>query len=166
MTLISPKKPHVSLTRGAQGEHLFEGHFLDKGTFIASPKHDLHRIDFIVEWGGSLVRVNVKTFCAARGHFLVDLRTNGSGKKRKYRPGEIDYFGCVSLEYKHIWMIPIDFVHTGNLHWFPPGKRLRKQHNSFKWDQYLITDTARSLQLDIDSYRMNRVNSTDLVKLS
>jgi hypothetical protein len=166
LTLISLKKPHSSLTRGAQGEHFFEGHFLDKGAFIASPKHDLHRIDFIVEWGGSLVRVNVKTMVASRGHFVSDLRTNGAGKKRKYRPGEIDYFGIVSLEYKRIWMLPMDDVHTGHLHWYPPGKRLRKQHNSFNWDQYLITETASSLQLDIDSYRMNRVSNTDLVKLS
>ena len=167
MTLISPSKPHGSQTRGAQGEHFFEGYFLDNGVLVATPKHDLHKVDFIVEWRGSLARVNVKTMSASRGHFMCNLKTsNGRFKKRTYRSGEIDYFGVVSLEYKRIWMLPLDDVHTGNLHWHQPGKRYRKLRTSFNWDQYLITDTARSLQLDFDSYRMNRVNSTDLVKLS
>jgi len=170
LTLFSPTKPHASQTRGAQGEHFFEGYFLDQGVLVATPKHDLHRVDFIVEWGGSLVRVNVKTLYACKGHFMCDLKTSNStgsgGAKRKYNPGEIDYFGVVSLEYKCIWMVPLDDVHTGNLHWHQPGKRHIKRKASFKWDQYLISDTASSLQLDIDSYRMNRVNSTDLVKLS
>ena len=166
MTLFSPTKPHASQTRGANGEHFFEGYFLDQGVLVATPKHDLHRVDFIVEWGGSLVRVNVKTLYATNGHFMCNLTTNGAGKKRKYRPGEIDYFGIVSLEYKRIWMLPFDDIRMGTLHWHQPGKHLRKQRNSFNWDQYLITDTASFLQLNIDSYRMNRVNSTDLVKLS
>ena len=152
MTLISPTKPCASQTRGAQGEHFFEGYFLDKGVLVATPKHDLHRVDFIVAWGGSLVRVNVKTMYAINGHFMCDLKTsNGSGgAKRKYRPDEIDYFGIVSLEYKRIWMLPIDDVYTGNLHWHQPGKRHIKRKASFKWDQYLITETASSLQLNID----------------
>lgn len=83
-----------------------------------------------------------------------------------YLPGEIDYFGIVSLEYKHIWMVPYEAVQVTTLSWYPPGQHFRKHRNSFKWDQYLITDTASPLQLDIDSYRMNRVNNTDLVKLS
>ena len=168
MTLISLKKPHSSQTRGAQGEHFFEGYFLDKGVFIASPRYDHHRVDYVVEWGGSLVRVNVKTMYAITGLFRCNLRTsNGSGgAKRKYHPDEIDYFGIVSLEYKRIWMLPFDDVHVGILQWHPPGKHLRKHRNSFNWDQYLITDSASSLQLTIDSYRMNRVSNTDFVKLS
>ena len=168
MTLISPTKPHASQTRGAQGEHFFEGYFLDKGVFIASPRYDHHRVDYVVEWRGQLARVNVKTMYATTGHFRCNLRTsNGSGgAKRKYRPDEIDYFGIVSLEYKRIWMLPFDDVHVGILQWYQPGKRHIKRKASFKWDQYLITETASCLQLNIDSYHMNRVSNTDLVKLS
>jgi hypothetical protein len=166
LTKISLSASH----KGAQGEHIFEGHFLRRGVFIASPKHDLHRVDYVVEWKGQLAKVNVKTlhFNHKQGAWRAETKTScPGGNSRAYSADEIDYFGVVSLEYGHIWMVPLSSTHgVKTLNWHHPSKHFRKRTDSFKWDQYLITDTATSLQLDIDSYRMNRVNSTDLVKLS
>jgi len=149
------------------GEHFFEGYFLEKGAFIAKPTNDFHRIDYVVEWHGQLVRVNVKTLYLNKKSYKCHTMTRGGeGKKRKYFPGEIDYFGVVSLEYKRIWMVPLETVQGCELRWHQPDKPHKRQWNSFNWDHYLITDTASSLQLDIDSYLMNRVSSTNLVKLS
>ena len=166
MTKISLSASHL----GAQGEHLFEGHFLRKGLFIATPKYDLHRVDYVVEWQGQLAKVNVKTLHhhPKQNVWRAETKTS-SGKRthRAYSADEIDYFGVVSIEYGHIWMVPLSSTHGVKvLQWHHPSKHFRKRTDSFKWDQYLITDTASTLQLDIDSYRMNRVNSTDLVKLS
>jgi len=131
--------------RGAQGEHLFEGHFLQNGIFIAAPKHDLHRVDYVVEWNGQLVRVNVKTLYRCRkdgsDYYAATLNTSCKGGARLYTADEIDYFGIVSLEYGHIWMVPLSAHTHQSIHWHPPQKKLRKQFNSFNWDPYLITDT-------------------------
>ena len=165
MTKISLSASH----KGAQGEHLFEGHFLHKGAFIATPKYDLHRVDYVVEWKGQLAKVNVKTlhYNQKQDVWRADTKTSCPGGNRSYTSDEIDYFGVVSIEYGHIWMVPLSSTHgVKTLQWHHPSKHFRKCSNSFKWDQHLITDTASSLQLDIDSYRMNRVSNTDLVKLS
>ena len=121
------------------GEHFFEGFFLEKGAFIAKPKNDFHRIDYVVEWRGQLVRVNVKTMYSHGNYYQCHTRTNCTGNgKRKYLAGEIDYFGIVLLEYERIWMVPFDAVHVSSLSWYPPNKNHRKNKNSFDWGPYLI----------------------------
>ena len=121
------------------GEHFFEGFFLEKGAFIAKPKNDFHRVDYVVEWRGQLVRVNVKTLYPLGNYYQCNTRTNtGGGRKRQYLPGEIDYFGIVSLEYERIWMVPLDAVNVSTLRWHPPEKNYRKNKNSFDWGPYLI----------------------------
>ena len=136
MTCISTHASH----RGAKGEHLFEGHFLEQGIFIAAPKHDLHRVDYVVEWEEQLVRVNVKTLHWNPKHkvFKAETRTSCPGGNRPYTPDEIDYFGVVSLEHNLIWMVPLSAVRGTSLSWHPPGKVYRKRVDSFNWDPYLI----------------------------
>ena len=132
------------------GEHFFEGHFLERGVFIASPKYEHHRVDYVLEWRGQLVRVNVKTMYSLGNHYQCNTRTNcGGNGKRRYLPGEIDYFGIVSLEYERIWMVPYDAVQTSTIRWHPPGKHHRKNKNSFDWGPYLIkwVDNTNLLKL-------------------
>tara|TARA_Y100000817_G_C16641944_1_gene448792 strand:+ start:180 stop:629 length:450 start_codon:yes stop_codon:yes gene_type:complete len=148
LTLIS-----AASHRGAQGEHLFEGHFLQNGIFIAAPKHDLHRVDYVVEWNGQLVRVNVKTLYRSpkRGneYYSACLSTSCKGGARTYTSDEIDYFGIVSLEYKHIWMVPLSAHAAQSIIWHPPQKTHRKRFDSFNWDPYLINgvDITNSVKL-------------------
>lgn len=149
MTLISTKASH----RGAQGEHLFEGHFLQNGIFIAAPKHDLHRVDYVVEWEGQLVRVNVKTLYrntpTGPEVYAATTATSCSGGARRYTPDEIDYFGIVSLEYERIWMVPLTAVKGKTVMWHPPHKSHRKRRDSFDWAPYLIkwVDNTNLLKL-------------------
>ena len=155
MTCISAKASH----RGAQGEHLFEGYFLQQGIFIAAPKHDLHRVDYVVEWNGQLVRVNVKTLHLVNakkgsGEYTCMLSTSCPGGARRYTPDEIDYFGIVSLEYGKIWMVPLRDTSTLAIRWHTPYKTHRKRFDSFNWDPYLVN--RASTMEDI----------TSLVKLS
>ena len=140
MTSISTK----SLHRGAQGEHFFEGHFLKQGTFIATPKHDLHRVDYVVEWKGDLVRVNVKTlhWVPEANCYKAETKTSCPGGNRQYRPDEIDYIGAVSLEFERIYMIPLSATTGLSLSWHPPGKNFRRRHDSFNWDPYLINSKS------------------------
>ena len=108
-------------------------------------------MDYVVEWQGQLVRVNVKTMYPLGTYYQCNTRTNTGGRgKRKYLPGEIDYFGIVSLEYERIWMVPFDAVNVSTLRWHPPEKILRKHKHSFDWGPYLI----------------KWVNDTNLLKLS
>lgn len=151
MTCISTSASH----RGAKGEHLFEGYFLEQGIFIAAPKHDLHRVDYVVEWNGQLVRVNVKTLHkASKGNYYkAETRTSCPGGNRRYTPDEIDYFGVVSLEYGHIYMVPLEKVGTKSVLWHPPEKNHRKRYDSFNWAPYLIN-------------KVHAVVDTNQVKLS
>ena len=146
MTCISAKESH----RGAQGEHFFEGYFLNQGIFIAAPKHDLHRVDYVVEWNDQLVRVNVKTLHrrgarGLKGEFTCSTATKCASGSRLYRPDEIDYFGVVSLEYGSIWMVPLSATKGFGLTWHSPEKKHRKRANSFNWDPYLINPDSQSV---------------------
>lgn len=146
MTYISAKESHL----GAEGEHFFEGYFLKQGIFIAAPKHDLHRVDYVVEWNEQLVRVNVKTLHrrgvrGRKGEFSCSLSTSCPGGTRPYKSDEIDYFGVVSLEYGHIWMVPLSATRGFDLKWHSPEKKHRKRTNSFNWDPYLINPDSKSV---------------------
>ena len=143
MTCISTPALH----RGAKGEHLFEGYFLEQGTFIAAPKHDLHRVDYVVEWDGKLVRVNVKTlhWVKSQNCYHAETRTSCPGGNRAYTSDEIDYFGIVSLEYGHIWMVPLSATRGTSVSWHPPQKKHRKRIDSFNWDPYLIKEGSTSV---------------------
>lgn len=153
MTCISTPSAH----RGAKGEHAFEGHFLEHGIFIAAPKHDLHRVDYVVEWKGALQRVNVKTlhFVPSMNCYQAETRTSNGKGARAYTADEIDYFGVVSLEHDLIWMVPLaDTKGVTCLRWHPPEKSHRKRYDSFNWAPYLINQ------------RYTEVPDTKRVKLS
>ena len=121
---------------------------MDNGIFIAFPHHDLHHVDFVVEWKDQLARVNVKTLHrrgirGKGGEFAVSLTKGRSGSR--YQPGEVDYFGVVSLEYEHIWMIPYSPHLPQAIRWHSPEKTYRKRANSFNWDPYLINPASKSV---------------------
>jgi hypothetical protein len=143
VTCISTPSAH----RGAKGEHLFEGHFLERGIFIAAPKHDLHRVDYVVEWTGNLHRVNVKTlhWVPTGNYYQADTKTSNGKGNRAYTADEIDYLGVVSLEYGHIWLIPLSATKGSTcLRWHPPEKNHRKRFDSFNWTPYLIKQGCTS----------------------
>lgn len=107
---------------------------------MAAPVYDLWKTDFVIEWEGRLIKVNVKTMSKAPNAYHVQLQTGGAKNRRLYRVGEIDFFGIVNLEYNHIWMVPLEAVqHRTLISWIPPDKRKnRVSRRAFKWDQYLI----------------------------
>ena len=115
-------------------------HFLAQGCFISAPVYDIWRTDFVIEWQEKLVKVNVKTMSQAPHNFHVQLQTGAAGKKRLYKPCEIDYFGIVNLEYEMIWLVPLDAVEGRTLiTWIPDQLRKRKIAKcAFKFDPYRI----------------------------
>ena len=146
MIRVSSSESHI----GSRGEHRFESYFLDNGIFLAKPDKDLFRIDYIVEWNDQLVRVNVKTLHrrgarGRKGEFMCSTCTTSPGGFRLYTPDEIDYFGVVSLEYDHIWMIPLAAARGFDLKWHSPEKKHRKRVDSFNWDPYLINPVTKSV---------------------
>jgi len=127
---------------------MFEGHFLERGIFIAAPKHDLHRVDYVVEYNGGLQRVNVKTlhWVPTGNYYQADTKTSaGSKGHRAYASDEIEYLGVVSLEYGNIWMLPLATTNGLQcLRWHPPEKQHRKRFDSFNWSPYLIKQGCTS----------------------
>tara|TARA_B100001059_G_scaffold236685_1_gene289054 strand:- start:9200 stop:9559 length:360 start_codon:yes stop_codon:yes gene_type:complete len=116
-------------------------HFLAQGCFISAPVYDIWKTDFVIEWQGKLVKVNVKTMSQAPHAYHVQLQTGGGGGNRRlYRPGEIDYFGIVNLEYEMIWLVPLDAVEGRTLiSWIPDQLRKRKiAKRAFKFEPYRI----------------------------
>ena len=144
MTCVSAASAH----RGAKGEHLFEGHFLERGIFIAAPKHDLHRIDYVIEWEGELKRVNVKTlhWVPTGNYWQAETKTSKGKGSRAYTADEIDYFGVTSLEYEHIWLIPLSATKGVTcLRWHPPEKKHQKRFDSFNWLPYIVKQGCLSV---------------------
>lgn len=125
---------------GALGETAFQQHFLQQGCFVAAPVYDLWKTDFVIEWEGRLLKVNVKTMSKAPNAYHVQLQTGGAARRRLYREGEIDYFGIVNLEYEKIWMVPwADVKGRTLISWIPPERRKNKvAKKAFKWDEYRI----------------------------
>ena len=125
---------------GALGETAFQQHFLQQGCFVAAPVYDLWKTDFVIEWEGRLLKVNVKTMSKAPNAYHVQLQTGGAARRRLYREGEIDYFGIVNLEYEKIWMVPwADVKDRTLISWIPPERRKNKvAKKAFKWDEYRI----------------------------
>ena len=148
---------------------MFEGYFLEQGIFIATPKHDLHRVDFVVEWKEQLVKVNVKTlhWNPTNNVFKAETRTSCPGGTRPYTADEIDYFGIVSLEYGFIWMIPLSATKKSTgMSWHPPEKNHRKRVDSFNWNPFLVAKVAINATKSLDPYHTRIVENTDFVKLS
>jgi len=124
---------------------MFERHFFGEGCFIAVPRFDLHKVDFVLEWEGRLVKVQVKTMSPLvkkRGrHYVASISTSRKGHKmpQPYEAGEVDYFGIVNLDYEHIWMVPFKAAENRRaLNWMPPGYRKYTKRTAFDWDPYRI----------------------------
>lgn len=133
----------TSCLTGALGEMTFERHFIAEGRFMAIPRFDLHKTDFVLEWNGTLVKVQVKTMSrmAETNTYITSIASARKGFKgpQPYRSGEIDYFGIVNLEYDRIWMIPLQATDGKvSLAWVPSDLRKRKKNTAFAWDQYRI----------------------------
>lgn len=133
----------TSCLTGALGEMTFERHFIAEGRFMAIPRFDLHKTDFVLEWNGTLVKVQVKTMSrmAQSNCFVTAISTSRKGFKgpQAYKTDEIDYFGIVNLEYDHIWMVPLQATNEKvSLVWVPPDLRTYKKRSAFEWEQYRI----------------------------
>jgi len=127
---------------GALGEMTFERHFTAEGRFMAIPRFDLHKTDFVLEWNDTLVKVQVKTMSQQNdtNTYSVAINTTRKGLKRQpYKRGEIDYFGIVNLDYDHIYMVPLQATGARYaLTWTPPDLRKYKKRSAFDWNQYRI----------------------------
>ena len=127
---------------GSLGEMAFESHFFKEGYLIAAPRFDLFKVDFILEWDNTLVKVQVKTMSRRNksNSYSTNLSTTRGGNKwQAYTPDEIDYFGVVNLDYGNIWLIPVDATKDkATLTWIAPKLRQHKRQATFNWDKYLI----------------------------
>ena len=123
---------------------MFERHFLGEGCLVAKPRIDLYKVDFVLEWEGRLVKVQVKTMShqsGGKGWYNATISTSRKGhtQPQPYREGELDYFGIVNLDFEHIWMVPLKATENKRcLCWIPPGTRKFKKHSAFDWDPYRI----------------------------
>jgi len=130
--------PHV----GARGESFFADHFIEERIFISQPLYDLWGADFVVEWKGSLCKVNVKAMHWDRSvnSYKASLVRGNKGVRRSYTDAEINYFGVVNLYYKRIWMVPLEVVNTRtNLNYKGPMETRKKiQGRTFDWEKYRV----------------------------
>ena len=120
----------------------FESHCFKEGYLIAAPRFDLFKVDFILEWGNRLVKVQVKTMSKNYkcNNYTIALCTTRDGDKRQpYTADEVDYFGVVNLDNGNIWLIPL-YATEGRrgLTWVDPKLRQHKRQTTFECDKYRI----------------------------
>tara|TARA_B100000405_G_scaffold246247_1_gene179649 strand:+ start:1637 stop:2008 length:372 start_codon:yes stop_codon:yes gene_type:complete len=120
----------------------FESHFFREGRLIAAPRFDLFKVDFVLEWGNRLVKVQVKTMsknCRNNGYSISLCTTRDGDKRQPYTSDEVDYFGVVNLDNGNIWLIPLNATEgRRRLTYVDPKLRRFKKINSFDWDKYRI----------------------------
>ena len=102
---------------GRKTEAIILSELVKAGMTVALPWGGAHRYDFLVDWAGSLFRVQCKTAHVQDGAVRIRAKSYTHGKgNRPYLPDEVDVFvvWCPETE-KVYWLLPEILGDKGNL---------------------------------------------------
>ncbi len=115
--------------RGEWAELCFMARAAGLGMSVSKPHGDSRRYDVLVESGGRISRVQVKStiYCRRGGEYSLNVM--GPGRKR-YEAGTVDFFAVFLIPREEWYIIP--YAAMGKrltLHFTPGSKRS-------KWEEY------------------------------
>ena len=108
------------LQLGKAGEYLVCADLILRG-YIAYPSEQGLHYDVIVDVGGKLIRIQVKTTSVYKAtpqrkeytpSYLFNIRRCGNGGRKRYTDKDVDVFALVAIKENVIGYIPIDKIKT------------------------------------------------------
>src|SRR3990167_4849685 len=112
------------LQTGKAGEYLVCADLILKG-FVAFPSEQGLPYDVLLDTGGKLLRVQVKTTSGARKvpqrnketqAYIFNVKRNGKNNKGRYQDGEVDLFALVCLDVMKVgYLVTTDMPDTLNM---------------------------------------------------
>jgi hypothetical protein len=101
----------TSKERGELAELMFMVKATQKGFATAKPYGDSQRYDFILDVGGGLWRVQVKSSSAKQyGAYMVNLQRNANGEVIAYDASEIDFVVAYVMPCDAWFVIPVEAI--------------------------------------------------------
>lgn len=118
---------------GAVSEYLAAAHFLKKGHQVYWPAVQQGPVDFVVDLGGTLKRVQVKTatWIEAGGYRYLQCRTRVTNKRQSASPADL-YDILVVVHDASLWVIPAEEITSSNIGLDGTNPNYKRP----KWDQY------------------------------
>lgn len=119
--------------RGEWAELCFMAKAAGMGMSVSKPLGDSRRYDVLVEAGGRIVRVQVKSTIYRRRKDEYSLNVMGPGRKR-YKEGTVDYFAVYLIPVDEWYIIPYRAVGKKlTLHFRPDGGRQKYRKYREAW---------------------------------
>ena len=142
-----PRHPKL---RGEWAEVHFLARAAEHGLHISKPYGDCLPYDFIVESGGRMLRVQVKsTSFQCPGYTGYKCFVKPSPKGRRYAAGEIDFIAALVLPEDTWYIIPFRILKSkSTVHLDPPNPRNRYRHYREAW--HLLRASATDAQAASD----------------
>jgi hypothetical protein len=132
------------------------------GHYVSIPLGENHRYDLVVEIGGTLRKVQVKTGRLRMGSILFNAyssHAHRNGRGRSYR-GDADYFGVYCPDIRRVFLVPVDDVTetVGCLRW---ERAKNSQSRKIRWaDPYVLP--VEPVQLVVGLEVLDRVCSAGI----
>lgn len=102
-----------SIRKGQLGELLFVTACVEAGICVSKPINDNNRYDYIIEFEGNLLRIQVKSSTGnddcVKFEFATRSYKKGEGNNRtkvNHYGDEIDAFACVDLNRREVYLVP------------------------------------------------------------
>ena len=133
-TTASRLRAKLTKRRGELGEAAFLAKAASMGIGVAKPWGDSERYDFIIDVGGRLLKVQIKS-----AHCVSAARSGGyhiraqPRQKVSYRPDEIDLLVAYIVPLD-IWYVfpPSAFVNMTSVHLFPNSNQKRSRFEQYR----------------------------------
>ena len=118
--------------QGEWAEACFLSEALRRGLQVAKPYGDSARYDFIVDCGGRLSRVQVKSVSLPeRNSFRVTMGWGG-GSKSRYLPRDADLLAAYVIPVNAWYLIPIQLVAELKSIWLSPHRPSRRKFEPYR----------------------------------
>ncbi len=127
--------------RGEWAELCFMAKAAGLGMSVSKPHGDSRRYDVLVEAGGRILRVQVKSTIYCRRGGAYSLNVMGPGRK-KYAEGSVDFFAVFLIPVDRWYIIPYEVVGRKNLslHFTPGGRRQKYEKYLEAWELLQVTE--------------------------
>jgi hypothetical protein len=120
--------------RGEWAELCFMARAAGMGMSVSKPHGDSRRYDVLVEAGGRISRVQVKSTIYRRRGSGYSLNVMGPGRKR-YAEGSVDFFAVYLIPEEEWYIIPSEAVGKKlSLHFTSGSKRARWERYREAWE--------------------------------
>src|SRR5271165_1252470 len=141
--------------RGEWAELCFMAKAAGLGMAVSKPLGDSQRYDVLVEAGGRILRVQVKSTIYRRRGSEYSLNVMGPQRK-KYKPGTVDFFAVYLIPVDEWYIIPYEALREKlTLHFSPEGGRQKYGKYREAWD--LLRSEKISIQACADEVEWEEI---------